>query len=403
PCVPRQPWPGLVCALLSRHLKESVTLASLGWQTSVGALYVPADDGLHHPWSPHGTIASLWEVVEAVGMDRRHFVVMTGTGLTAFAHEWLLDPERVAASTRGERVDHALVDDLERVADVRRRLDDTLGGDKVFRVVRDDLRLVTEILDNSRYTDEVGRRLYAVAAEYARIAGLRAVDNEDQALAQRYFMVGLRAAHSSGDRAVGANILTCMSRQMQDRDPRDAVRLAESALVGAKDLTPAMGASIQAHLACAAARAGEGTTADRARGRMFELAGAVNPAAEPPYIYWWSDAEAHAAAGSSALFLGKPRQAEVHYRDALVCIAPSFPRDRLHILIRLAQARANFGELDGACRVATEAGALLRRLGSRHKSTLLAEFRRAVQPYANTTQVKDFDAKFGDLLRATSA
>ncbi|MGH3839590.1 MAG: hypothetical protein ACRDSF_28390, partial [Pseudonocardiaceae bacterium] len=73
-----------------------MTLASLGWQTSAAALYVPADDGLHHPWRPHGTIASLREVLEAIGMDRRHFVVLTGTGLTAFAHDWMLDPARVA-------------------------------------------------------------------------------------------------------------------------------------------------------------------------------------------------------------------------------------------------------------------------------------------------------------------
>ncbi|MGH3695088.1 MAG: hypothetical protein ACRDRX_14055, partial [Pseudonocardiaceae bacterium] len=66
--------------------QEPVTLASLGWQTSAGALYVPADDGLHHPWAPPGAIASLREVLEATGMDRRHFVILTGTGLTAFAH-----------------------------------------------------------------------------------------------------------------------------------------------------------------------------------------------------------------------------------------------------------------------------------------------------------------------------
>jgi hypothetical protein len=48
------------------------------------------------------------------------------------------------------------------------------------------------------------------------------------------------------------------------------------------------------------------TTAARARGRMFELTAAVDPAAEPPYIYWWTDAQAHATAGSSALALGKP-------------------------------------------------------------------------------------------------
>ncbi len=134
---------------------------------------------------------------------------------------------------------------------------------------------------------------------------------------------------------------------------------------------------------------------------MFELTATMDPAAEPPYLYWWSDAEAHATGGSSTLALGTPRQAEAHFRDALACIEPSFPRDRLHILTRLALARVQLRELDGACRAATEAGALLRRLGSGHKRILLAEFRTAVQPYANTTQIKDFDAKFGDLLRPT--
>jgi hypothetical protein len=209
-----------------------VTLASLGWQTSAGALYVPADDGLHHPWAPPGAIASLREVLETIGMDRRQFVILTGTGLTTFAHDWMLDPARVAVSVQGTRVDHPVVDDLERVADARRRLDDVLGGGMVFHAVREDLRLVTQILDNARYTDEVGSRLYAVAAEFARITGRRAFYNNDQALAQRYYIAGLRAAHSSGDRAVGANILSFMSDQAgYHGDPRDGVRLAESALV----------------------------------------------------------------------------------------------------------------------------------------------------------------------------
>ncbi len=135
-------------------------------------------------------------------MDRRHFVVISGTTLTAFAHDWLLDPARVAASVQGKRVDHAVVDDLERVADARRRLDDALGGDTVYRAVREDLRLATEMLDNASYTEQMGHRLYAVAAEFARLAGLLAYDNNDEALAQRYFLAGLHAAHSSGDRAV---------------------------------------------------------------------------------------------------------------------------------------------------------------------------------------------------------
>ncbi|MGH3697684.1 MAG: hypothetical protein ACRDRX_27510 [Pseudonocardiaceae bacterium] len=335
-------------------------------------------------------------------MDRRHFVILTGTGLTAFAHDWILDPARVAAAVTGTRVDCAVADDLERVADARRRLDDVLGGDMVLRAVREDLRLVTQILDNARYTDEVGTRLYAVAAEFARIAGLRAFDTNNHALAQRYFIAGLRAAHCSGDRAIGANILTCMCRQAMDHDPRYGVRLAESALAGAKNLTPAVEASIQGHLAGAAARAREQGTATRAQGQMFELTAAVDPAVEPPYIYWWSDAEAHFNAGRCASLLAKPREAEEQYRSALASIDPSFPRDRLHILTNRALARVHLRELDGACRAATEAGTLLRRLDSPNKRTLLTEFRTVAQPYANTTQIKDFDTEFGDLLRPTS-
>ncbi|MGH3855320.1 MAG: tetratricopeptide repeat protein [Pseudonocardiaceae bacterium] len=402
PCVPRQPWPALVCTLLSRQLHEPVTLACLGWQTSAGALYVPADDGLDHAWDPRGAVASLREVLEAPGMDRRHFVTISGTTLTAFAHNWLLDPARIAASIQGKRVDHAVVDDLERVADARRRLDDALGGGIVFRVVREDLRLVTKTLDNASYTEQVGQRLYAVAAEFARLAGLLAYDNNHQALAQRYFLTGLRAAHSSGNRAVGANILGFMSKQARDRDPRDAVRLAESALVGAKDLTPAVESWIQARLASSAAAAGDAIAADRAQGRMFELTATVDPAVEPAWIYWWSEAEAHYHAGQSALALNNSQQAETHFRNALARLSPSFPRDRINVLTRLALVRVRLGELDGACRAASEAAGLLRRLDSEHKRTRLAEFRKTVQPYAATAQVKDFDAKFGDLIRSTS-
>jgi hypothetical protein len=135
---------------------------------------------------------------------------------------------------------------------------------------------------------------------------------------------------------------------------------------------------------------------------MFDLTATVDPAAEPAWIYWWSDAEAHYHAGQSALALDKPRQAEVNFRSALARLHPTFPRDRINILTRLALARVRLGELDGACRAATEAGGLLRRLDSQHKRTRLAEFRKAVAPYAATALVKDFDAKFGDLIHTAS-
>lgn len=216
PFVPRDPWPALVCHLLHERIGEPVTLPALGW-TSAGPLrYVPADQGLDQPWNVSGAVAALSEVVDADGMERRHFLALTGLTLTAVAHQWLFDPARVAASLMGKRVDHALVDDLERVAEARRRMDDALGGGTLLPAVREDLRLVVAMLNNAAYTEDVGKRLHAVAAELGRLAGWLAFDSDQPAVAQRYFMAALRAAHVSGDRAIGANILGFMSLQASE-------------------------------------------------------------------------------------------------------------------------------------------------------------------------------------------
>jgi hypothetical protein len=114
-------------------------------------------------------------------------MAMTGLTLTAVAHQCLFDPAPMT--------------------EARRRLDDALGGGSLLPGVREDLRLVVALLRNSSYTEEVGRRLYAVAAEFGRLAGWLAFESNQHALAKRYFMAALRAAHISGDRAVGANVL----------------------------------------------------------------------------------------------------------------------------------------------------------------------------------------------------
>lgn len=103
-------------------------------------------------------------------MERRHCMTLPGLPLTAVAHQWLFDPARVAASVLGKRVDHALVDDLERVTEARCRMDDVLDDGILLPAVREDLRLVVALLDNATYTEEIAKRLHAAAAELARLA-----------------------------------------------------------------------------------------------------------------------------------------------------------------------------------------------------------------------------------------
>jgi tetratricopeptide (TPR) repeat protein len=395
PSVPRDPWPGLVCAALSRRLHEPVSLADLGWERSAGAVLVPADDGVTYA----GALVALRELVEVDGVDRRHFLLVTGGALTTFAHDWLFDPERIVAATRGRRIDHAVVDDLERIADARRHLDDSLGGAALLRPAREDLRLVVEILTNAAYTEDVGRRLYAVAAEFARIASGLAFDCDQPAVAQRYSLVALRAAHLSADRSLGAHILIDMSEHAKYSEPRDALRLAESALVGARDLSPAMAARVHGGICMAAACTGDARAADQASGRMLDLTAVVDPAGEPSYIYWWSEAYAHYRVGQALLALGDAKGAVDHYRRALSRLDPGYQRDRALFLTQQATAMARLGDLDGACLAAGEAAALTRRLGSERARTRLVEFRRAIAPHATAAPVRTFDTTHPDLLR----
>jgi hypothetical protein len=304
----------------------------------------------------------------------------------------------------GKRVDHALVDDLERVAEARRRMDDALGGATLLPAVREDLRLVVAMLDNAAYTEDVGKRLHGVAAEFGRLAGWLAYDSEQPAVAQCYFLAAMRAAHVSGDRAIGANVLSSMSVQAaQSSSPGDAVTLTESALRAERELTPAVAGSLYGRLAVGAAYTRDTTASQRAQDRAFELLAQSVPENEPPWIYWFTEADAQGLAGWSLLVLGRPGEAEPHLRRAVALLDPAFTRDRAGMLCDLATARVGAGTIERACATASEAASIIRRLDSPREQRLLADFRRAAAPYARSAAVREFDTKHRDLLGTSLA
>ncbi|MCA1708652.1 MAG: hypothetical protein LC808_37365 [Actinobacteria bacterium] len=84
-------------------------------------------------------------------------------------------------------------------------------------------------------------------------------------------------------------------------------------------------------------------------------------------------------------------------------IDPVFVRDRTQWQCRLATARLGTGSIEYACATASEAAAIIRRLDSPRMQKRLFEFRRAAEPYAGSAAVREFDAKYRDLIRSTSA
>jgi hypothetical protein len=119
-----------------------------------------ATAGLAGLWTPDGTLAGVWvEVVHTVAeVGRRDFLTLSGAALAGVGHEWLVaEPARLAAAVGGKRVDAALVADLHASVDVVRRLDDKLGGEAVYGVATEQLRLVVGLLRNNSFSEADGR------------------------------------------------------------------------------------------------------------------------------------------------------------------------------------------------------------------------------------------------------
>ncbi len=53
---------------------------------------------------------------------------------------------------------------------------------------------------------------------------------------------------------------------------------------------------------------------------------------EPSWIYWFDEQHAHGIAGQGLLALGRPAEAEPHFRDALALIDPGFTRGRAELM-----------------------------------------------------------------------
>jgi hypothetical protein len=158
--------------------------------------WVPADAGLALPWTAVGTVDVLDDWLRhtggSIGMDRRIFLAVSGATLTAPAWGY---------------VDH-------------------LGA---------------------------GRGLLAALADKRRgitVTSAMVDDASQHGLSQRYFISGLRAAHTAGDRSVGTYLLADMSQtrvnqgRLDDgvdlgRAARDAVELTNAACEAARS-TPAV-------------------------------------------------------------------------------------------------------------------------------------------------------------------
>jgi hypothetical protein len=378
--VPRDPVPTVVAHLVSDALDREVSVAQV-WsgRAQPAEFWVSADAGLRLPWTAAGTVEVLDDWLRhtggSIGMDRRIFLAASGATLTAPAWEYVdhlgSGCGSFAVLTEEQRsitVTSAMVDTVAATTAGLRNLGDGEGGnDDNLIFVHHHLTWVAKLLRQARFSKEVvADRLLSEWAQIAQLAAWMANDAGHHGLSQRYFISGLRAAHTAGDRSVAAYLLACMSQTAVHRGrlgdgidlgraARDAVELANAAHEAAKS-TPAVvravaaSAFAQAQAAVGNAR-GFHSCADEAR-VLLDTPGAMDHL--PAYLAWFWPANLESCLAQGALTLAAVTSRDcrglLNSADALLGRAATnphgTPRNAVFHAALLSRAHLAAGNLD---------------------------------------------------------
>ncbi len=214
--------------------RERATSGTAGDRPVSGDESVPGDLGLGWSATPHVTVevvAQLWRA----DLDRRSVLTSAAWVAAAFAgptREWLLNRhDEILHDRSGRTVGQHDVDALWEMCDAFSVADFRLGGGYARSTLLHYVNQVVLPLLKGSYRDAIGRELMAATARLCDLCAFMCFDSGMQGLAQRYYIQGLRLVQASGNRALGAHILTDMSIQVHYLgDATQALDLASTAL-----------------------------------------------------------------------------------------------------------------------------------------------------------------------------
>ena len=360
-----------------------------------------ADDPEHDPvlvapWNHRGTVEAVVVLSGGDRVKRRVFLSLAGSALTAPAHQWLVhEPEPVVAGLAGGRVSAGVVDRLPAMIAELRAMDDVAGGGDVLSLAQCHFGWVAGLLDRSSYGDATGRKLHVALAELGQFIGWVCYDTAQHGLAQRYYIAGLRAAHTADDRLLGAHILGSMAYQAAHQgQPGEAVTIIDTAVAGTRgQQTPRLLAELYIRKAHGFAVLNDTSACTAAISQARTHVEQAGNDDGPPYLYWVRPAEITASAGECLLRLGQADQAAACMEQGIALFDTPFDRDRQYYVAHLAEALARPGkqrDLDAAAGNGIEAIRLAEHLSSARSVDLIRDLTRLMKPHAQVPAMREF-------------
>ncbi|GAB3162292.1 hypothetical protein GCM10027258_81140 [Amycolatopsis stemonae] len=352
---------------------------------------------LYGPWTPAGTVRSIEATSRGGAMDRRGFLIASGTVLGTIAASWSQAlaappaPAPVAART-GRLAPHTITRLEQRVEDLR-HLDDVLASETLRPTAIAEMTMLSA-LAHTAVNDPLGPRLFTTLAEAARMCGWQSFELGMHAAAQDFYVTGLKASAQAKDPQAGAHILSYMAIQAYSvGNPQDAVNLVQTAQrTVARHATPRVRSMLHARAARALSKTGD------LRGCARELDAARDTYAQgthdddPPWTYSHTPGEIEMLAGSSALDLHDPRRALAHFEAAQAAdyATTGHSRDSALYLTRAARAHLQLGDLDAACATASQALPAHTGSDSYRPGEALTEIRDELAQHRDVRVVREF-------------
>ena len=303
--------------------------------------------------------------------------------------------ERLAhAIRRPKRIDAAVIAQLEQVTIALERLEPQLSPTFLIGPVVGHLNTVSDLLNYDPPAD-ARRQLLSLAAETSGLAGWLVWDTADVTASTRYFDTALEAAGEAGDTALGAYLVGSAACQPShaERPNRRLALLTERAFgFTAADGTPATQAWLATLEAEAYSLAGDDARCRRALAAAHgAFQSVVRDRAPRPRVTFFDAAYLAGEQGLNLARLGHADEARPILQSALSAFGPERFKGRARLLTALGAAYVKQGEIDEACRLASEAFQLTRGQGVEPSLRDVDDLRKRLGPWSNTRAVRQLD------------
>lgn len=345
------------------------------------------------------------ELAGGLDVDRRSFNAMAA-GLTVGA---ALPATRVPA-----RIDMAHVRYLQACLNQIRNHYQAAGGGAALNEALRQFVWARTMLDESDYTDSVGRQLLVVTAELGEAAGWAAYDRNDQQLARQLYGEAELLAGSSGDAVVAVHVYADLAQQStyaarftgRRGVARESLRFANRAAeIARHEPSPRLHALIAMRQALAHAELGDELAfRSQITTARCELERGEH-ASDPPWAMFVSESEitGYEALGYEAIGRAQNMssgRATALYRAVLDDPGRS-PSDHAYYRARLAGALLNDGDVELAI---TEGSAILPSMtGERMTSARSLAELRPLRAVAKQAAAEEFCTRFDAAMRALAA